>query len=132
MSDEARRAIEAVLMVADQPVPAHLLAQLLEMAPDQIDAVCASMQAAYEADERGFVLDRVAGGYRFASHPDLAPYVERFVVEGQTTRLSDLGPIGPVLSHRKYRARSPLFTIVPAYVTPCTPFLSPPPLIFSP
>ena len=88
MGDEARRAIEAVLMVADQPVPTHLLAQLLEMAPDQIDAVCASMQAAYEADERGFVLDRVAGGYRFASHPDLAPYVERFVVEGQTTRLS--------------------------------------------
>jgi segregation and condensation protein B len=30
----------------------------------------------------------VAGGYRFASHPDLAPYVERFVLEGQSTRLS--------------------------------------------
>jgi segregation and condensation protein B len=33
-------------------------------------------------------LQRVAGGYRYATHPDLAPYVERFVLEGQTTRLS--------------------------------------------
>ncbi len=31
---------------------------------------------------------RVAGGYRFQSHPDLAPYVERFVLEGQSARLS--------------------------------------------
>ncbi len=30
----------------------------------------------------------MAGGYRFASHPDLAAYVERFVLEGQSTRLS--------------------------------------------
>src|SRR5439155_7546387 len=43
---------------------------------------------AYEADDRGFVLVRVAGGYRFQSHPDLAPYVERFVLEGQSARLS--------------------------------------------
>ncbi len=31
---------------------------------------------------------RVAGGYRFQSHPELAPYIERFVLEGQTARLS--------------------------------------------
>ena len=34
------------------------------------------------------MLVRVAGGYRFQSHPDLAPYVERFVLEGQSARLS--------------------------------------------
>ena len=34
------------------------------------------------------MLVRVAGGYRFQSHPDLAPYVERFVLEGQIARLS--------------------------------------------
>ena len=31
---------------------------------------------------------RIAGGYRFQSHPDLAPYVERFVLDGQSARLS--------------------------------------------
>jgi segregation and condensation protein B len=34
------------------------------------------------------VLTKVAGGYRFQSHPDMAPYVERFVLDGQSARLS--------------------------------------------
>ena len=42
----------------------------------------------YEAEDRGFELVQVAGGWRFQSHPDLAAYVERFVLEGQSARLS--------------------------------------------
>ena len=87
-SSEARRAIEAILMVADEPLEPHLLAQLLEVAPARVEELCAELAASYEADERGFVLVRVAGGYRFQSHPDLAPYVERFALEGQSARLS--------------------------------------------
>ncbi len=85
---EAARAVEAILMVAQEPVEPHLLAQLLELAPARVEELCAELAAAYERDERGFVLVRVAGGYRFQSHPDLAPYVERFVLEGQSARLS--------------------------------------------
>jgi segregation and condensation protein B len=85
---ERRRALEAVLMVADEPVPPELLAQLLELSAAEAEALCAQMATIYEAEERGFVLARVAGGYRFQSHPDLAPYVERFVLEGQSARLS--------------------------------------------
>lgn len=85
---EAAKAIEAILMVAQEPVDPHLLAQLLEMAPAAVEALCGELQAAYEADDRGFVLVKVAGGYRFQSHADLAPYVERFVLEGQSARLS--------------------------------------------
>jgi segregation and condensation protein B len=87
-SSEARRAIEAILMVADEPLEPHLLAQLLEVSPARVEELCAELVNAYEADERGFVLARVAGGYRFQSHPDLAPYVERFALEGQSARLS--------------------------------------------
>jgi segregation and condensation protein B len=87
MREEAR-AIEAVLMIAEEPVEPHLLAQLLEMSPADVEALCAELAAAYEADDRGFVLVRVAGGYRFQSHADLAPYVERFVLEGQHARMS--------------------------------------------
>ncbi|HSL57825.1 MAG TPA: SMC-Scp complex subunit ScpB [Acidimicrobiales bacterium] len=85
---EARRAIEAVVMVADEPVPAHLLAQLLEVSVDDAERLCAELADDYDRGGRGFVLARVAGGYRFQSHPDMAPYVERFVLEGQTSRLS--------------------------------------------
>jgi segregation and condensation protein B len=88
MATEARRAIEAILMVADAPVEPGLLAQLLEVTPASIDAICQELAESYESGDRGFVLVRVAGGYRFQSHPDLAPYVERFVLEGQTARLS--------------------------------------------
>ena len=88
MASEAERAIEAILMVAEEPVEPQLLGQLLEMSPKKIEELCATLAATYESEDRGFVLTRVAGGYRFQSHPDLAPYVERFVLEGQSARLS--------------------------------------------
>jgi segregation and condensation protein B len=43
---------------------------------------------AYELAGHGFQLVRVAGGYRYQSHPDVAAYVERFVLDGQRARLS--------------------------------------------
>src|SRR5437867_12835331 len=75
-------------MVAEEPVEPQLLAQLLEMSPGKVEELCATLAATYEGDDRGFVLARVAGGYRFQTAPDLAPYVERFVLEGQSARLS--------------------------------------------
>lgn len=85
---EQRRAIEAVLMVAEGPVEPSLLAQLLEVSPARVAEVCDSLASAYAEAGRGFILARVAGGYRFQSHPDMAPYIERFVLEGQSARLS--------------------------------------------
>src|SRR5690349_20826686 len=75
-------------MVAQEPVDPHLLAQLLEVAPAVVEATCDQLQATYEEQDRGFVLVKVAGGYRFQSHGDLAAYVERFALEGQSARLS--------------------------------------------
>jgi segregation and condensation protein B len=89
---EQRRALEAVLMAATEPVEARFLAELVEVPVDTVVARCAELADEYERDGRGFVLSRVAGGYRFQTHPDLAPYVERFVLEGQHVRLS-----GPAL-----------------------------------
>jgi segregation and condensation protein B len=85
---EASRAIEAVLMVAEEPVDPQLLGQLLELSPSRVEELCAGLAEEYAAEDRGFVLVRVAGGYRFQSHPDLAPYVERFVLDGQQAKLS--------------------------------------------
>ncbi|MBV9662046.1 MAG: SMC-Scp complex subunit ScpB [Acidimicrobiales bacterium] len=75
-------------MVSDRPVEPHLLAQLLEMPPARVEEICEGLARSYEEQERGFRLVRVAGGYRYQSHPDQAPYVERFVLEGQSARLS--------------------------------------------
>lgn len=81
-------AIEAILMVSTEPVPPHLLAELLETPVDQVEACCERLRAGYEGEGRGFTLARVAGGYRFQSHPDQAAFVERFAVDGQPSRLS--------------------------------------------
>ncbi len=88
MATEAQRALEAVLMVAEGPVEPALLAELLELAPAAVEELCERLGEEYAAADRGFVLARVAGGYRFQSHPDLAAYVERFVLEGQSGRMS--------------------------------------------
>jgi len=89
---EARRAIEAVVLASTEPVEPRFLAELVELPVARVEALCAALVQEYDESERGFVLARVAGGYRFQTHPDLAAYVERFVVEGQHVRLS-----GPAL-----------------------------------
>jgi segregation and condensation protein B len=93
MSDpEMRRAVEAIVLAATEPVHPTVMAQLLELPVDEIDALCSELAAEYEAQGRGFQIARVAGGYRFQTHPDAFAYVERFVLDGQTARLS-----GPAL-----------------------------------
>src|SRR3954471_13759778 len=88
MATENAKAIEAIIMVAEQPVAPELLAQLLEINLDEVEAIANELMASYEGEDRGFILTRIAGGFRFQSHPDQAAYVERFVLEGQTARLS--------------------------------------------
>ena len=82
------RAIEAIVLVATDPVPPDLLAQLLELPVATVEQLCQRLADAYDEAGHGFQLVRVAGGYRYQSHPDLASYVERFVLEGQSARLS--------------------------------------------
>jgi segregation and condensation protein B len=87
LSPEAR-AIEAVLIVAVEPVPAGLLAELLELPVERIDPLCDELAESCRTGGRGFDVVRIAGGFRIQSHPDLASYVERFANVGVSSRLS--------------------------------------------
>lgn len=75
-------------MVAMEPVSSSMLSQLLEVPQDDIDDLCQRLAAAYAEAGHGFQLVKVAGGYRFQSHPDVAAYVERFVLDSQQARIS--------------------------------------------
>lgn len=86
---ELRRAAEALLLVTEEPIAVELLAQLLEIGADRVEALCIELAAEYDATDRGFQLVKVAGGWRYQTHPDLAPYVERYVLDGQSGRLSN-------------------------------------------
>lgn len=83
---EVERSIEAILMVVDEPVTELTLAQVLECTVDQIEAALSRLCQSYE--NRGFALKKIGGGWRFYSHPDLAGVVERFVLDGQQSRLT--------------------------------------------
>ena len=83
---EIERSIEAILMVVDEPVSEITLAQVLERPVEQIEQALVWLSTSY--DERGFALKKIAGGWRFYSHPDLAAVVERFVLDGQQARLT--------------------------------------------
>jgi segregation and condensation protein B len=84
----ARGALEAVLMVVDEPVEEIALASALELPVDRVRALLADLVDDYDDCGRGFELRRVAGGWRIFSRADYAAVVERFVLDGQTARLT--------------------------------------------
>ncbi len=81
-------ALEAILLVADEPVPENVLAQVLEVHRDEVAAALRDLAAAYAAQGRGFDLREVAGGWRYYTRPQYAAVVERFVRDGQEVRLT--------------------------------------------
>lgn len=83
-----RAALEAILMVVEEPVDEGVLAQVLERPRDEISATLHELAAEYDAAGRGFELRGIAGGWRFYSRTECAPYVERFIRDGQPTKLS--------------------------------------------
>ncbi|MSZ62173.1 MAG: SMC-Scp complex subunit ScpB, partial [Actinobacteria bacterium] len=87
-NQEIERSIEAILMVVDEPVSEVILAQIIEAPTEQILESLHHLQNRYENEFRGFQLRQVSGGWRFYSHPDLAPLVEKFVLDGQQAKLT--------------------------------------------
>jgi segregation and condensation protein B len=85
---ELRTAIEAVLLVIEEPVDEGVLAQVVERPRDEVAQTLRDLAAEYHAAGRGFELRPVAGGWRLYTRASCAPYVERFVREGQSARLS--------------------------------------------
>ncbi|HEY2670359.1 MAG TPA: SMC-Scp complex subunit ScpB [Rugosimonospora sp.] len=85
---ELRAAIEAILLVVDDPVGELMLAQVLEQPIERIGAELSALAEEYERQERGFDLRRAAGGWRLYTRTRYAPYVERFVLDGQSVRLT--------------------------------------------
>ncbi len=85
---ELKPALEAVLMVADEPMDHLVLAQAVDVPPADVEAALAALSDSYTAEGRGFDLRRVGAGWRFYSRAHYAPIVGQFVVEGQRARLT--------------------------------------------
>lgn len=102
----ARAALEAVLMVIDQPATATELAAGLNLTVGVVEQLLAELQREYsgytvkapdmdvasdagpDSSPRGFELRNIAGGWRIYSRAEFADVVGGFVLEGQTARLT--------------------------------------------
>lgn len=85
---DAGAVIEAVLFVAEEPVPAEELAEVLEISRDEVAGTLDRLAAELSEAGRGVVLREVAGGWRLYTVPDAKPYLERFAATERATRLS--------------------------------------------
>ena len=85
---DLRPALEAVLMVADQPLDHMTLATAVGYPPGEVSAALQGLAEEYVEQGRGFDLRNVAGGWRFYTREEYAAVVERFVLDGQRARLT--------------------------------------------
>ncbi len=85
---ELNRSLEAILMVVDEPVSEVILAQITETPTESVLVALQELAGEYEQSGRGFELRQISGGWRFYSHPDLSSIVEKFVLDGQQSRLT--------------------------------------------
>ena len=81
-------AIEAVLMVVDEPLTPLMLAAALEQPVTDVESALIDLEDGYVATNRGFTLREVGGAWRMYSRYEYAPVVERFVLGGQQARLT--------------------------------------------
>lgn len=83
---ELEHSIEAILMVIDEPVTEETLAKVLDCTVDEVTTALETLVQSYE--NNGFELRQISGGWRFYSRPAYSAVVERFVLDGQQSRLT--------------------------------------------
>ncbi len=85
---ELRPSLEALLMIADQPLDETTLATAVGHPVADVASALADLAGEYAEQGRGFELRNVAGGWRYYTREDFAPVVEAFVLDGQQARLT--------------------------------------------
>ena len=85
---DVRRALEAILFLADEPLASVVLAQAVDRARRDVEAMLIDLAADLEARGSGITLRQIAGGWRLVTHPEAAAHVEQFVLSSRHTRLT--------------------------------------------
>ena len=85
---DAVRGLEALLFLADEPVPVETLAEVVEAEPETVSEAVVTLSQRYLAEGRGIEIRDVAGGWRMYTSPAARPFVERWALAGRTGRLS--------------------------------------------
>jgi segregation and condensation protein B len=85
---EITGALEALLLIADEPMPETELAVALDVPTVVVADALDELVAFYDETGRGFELRQVGGGWRYYTREEHADLVGRYLLEGQQARLS--------------------------------------------
>jgi segregation and condensation protein B len=88
MTNKLAATLEALLIVADAPVPTERLAAVVERPAVEVTDALTSLAAGYVDVGRGFELRQGAQGWRLYSAPEFDDVIARFVLDGASARLS--------------------------------------------
>jgi segregation and condensation protein B len=112
MTVSDRMVVEAILLLTDEPVSAGLIGEVLERPTAEVERVLRELAGQYDSDGRGFVLREVAGGWRLYTHPECAPWLERFVRTHQHARLTGAAlEVLAIVAYRQPVSRSQISDI---------------------
>jgi segregation and condensation protein B len=85
---ELRPSLEALLMVADQPLDTVSLATAVGYPVEEVTGALEGLAREYDEQRRGFELRNVGGGWRYYTRDEYAAVVEGYVLDGQQARMS--------------------------------------------
>ena len=112
MSVSDRKVLEAILLLAEEPVSAGLMGEVLERPTAEVEATLRQLADGYVTDERGFVLREAAGGWRLYTSPDCSPWLERFVQSHHHARLTGAAlEVLAIVAYRQPISRSQISEI---------------------
>lgn len=77
--DQLARTLEALLVVASQPLPVEELARAADDDAERIDTALGLLSERYREGRSGIVLEKVAGGYAFRAAREAAEACSRLV-----------------------------------------------------
>ncbi len=81
-------AIEAMLFVAEEPIPAGEIAEVLELSLPETEDLLRDLAGRLADHDSGLLLREIAGGWRLYTRPEARPFLERYAASTRATRLS--------------------------------------------
>jgi segregation and condensation protein B len=80
--------VEALIFVADEPITAKLVAEVLDEEKDAVRAAVEQLQSEYEARESGLQVREIAGGWQIATRTEFHEEIRAFLKTRPSAKLS--------------------------------------------
>ena len=91
MTDNVAGALEALLLLAEEPLSELTLAAALEVPVPVVHETLLELVAFYDETGRGFELRELGGGWRYYTREEHAELITEYVLEGRESKLSQAG-----------------------------------------